>query len=85
MTIALDQSLRIGRLAIAAIVNSSKGCLSIGTASFHAAKHPVAILVHHDDAITAFDIDGSPIAKEDAEKRFPGLLAAFESQTPGSY
>lgn len=80
MTIALDRTLRIGTLAIAAIVNRSTSCRSIGAAAFRVAKHPVAILVHHDGAITAFDLDGSPIAKVEAKKRFPGLVAAFESQ-----
>lgn len=84
MTIALDRTLRFGRLAIAAIVNRSASCRRIGAVTFQAAKHPVAILVQRDGVTTAFDLDGSPIASVDVERRFPGLLSAFESQASTS-
>lgn len=79
MTIVLDEAIRIGETTIAAIVHRSAGCQDVGALSCQAAKHPVAILVGQDDANIAFDLDGSPIAREEIEKRFPGLLLAFVS------
>lgn len=79
MTIVLDEAMRIGETTIAAIVYRSTSCQDIGVISCQAAKHPVAILVRQDDMTIAFDLDGSPIAEEDIEKRFPCLLKAFMS------
>ena len=79
MTIVLDEAMRIGETTITAIVRRSASCQDVCALSCHAAKHPIAILVSQDDAIIAFDLEGSPIAREEIEKRFPGLLIAFES------
>ena len=83
--IILNCTIRIGKLTIAAIVNRSARCRSRCAISLHAAEHPITVLVEQNDAITAFDIDGSPIVREDAEKRLPGLLATFESQPSGPH
>ena len=79
MTIVLDGAIRIGETTIAAIAHRSAGCQDVCAVSCQAAKHPVAILVGQDDAVIAFNLDGSSIAREEIEKRFPGLLRAFVS------
>lgn len=58
MTIALDQSVRIGNWTITAIVNRTLSFHSVGAVSFQASKRPIAILARCAEAIVIFGLDG---------------------------
>lgn len=78
MTAELDNVVRAGAVTAAAIATRSVHCDFRSAVSAHGHKHPVAVLIRRDGVTLAFDIDGSPIAREVLERRFPGRCAEFE-------
>jgi hypothetical protein len=84
MSVALDPVLRVGGVAVAALVECSVNCGRAPAIWFFGTKSPVAILVRRDGATSAFETDGTGIAPDDLERRFPGQRAAFERAADGA-
>ncbi len=78
MTVELDDVIRVGAVAVAALVTRSVHCDFRRAVSIRCAKRPVAVLIRRDDVTTAFEIDGPRIDPDDLERRFPGQRAEFE-------
>lgn len=74
----LDEIIRLGEISVAALVKRSLYCDFSNTVSIHGAKRPIAVLVRCNDVTMAFEINGSRIAQNDLERRFPGQCAEFE-------
>lgn len=85
MRIELDNVLLAGDTAVAALVKRSSHAWRDGTSlSGYGRKEPVAVLVRRHGKTQAFELEGSPIALDDFERRYEGRLAAFEIRVDGS-
>ena len=79
MTVELDNVISIGNVAVAALVQRITHCSDrMGAFSVCCIKRPVALLIHRNGVITAFEIDGQHIDPDDFELRYPGHRPAFE-------
>lgn len=78
MTVRLDPLVRVGDTILAVLSRVSVTGASGQAIWVHGTKRPVAILAYRDGATMAFDSDGTRIAPDDFERRFPGRLAEFQ-------
>lgn len=78
MTVELDDIVRIGDVAIAAVVERSVRRGLWPRMSIYGTKRPAVILIRDEGGTRAFDVDGTPMALNDFDRRFPGQRAEFE-------
>jgi hypothetical protein len=83
MAAVLDQVVRIGDIAVAAVVERAVIAIPLGTASICGSKAPVAVLVHERGTTIAFDIAGARVPLDTFDRRFPRQRARFERQVAG--
>lgn len=76
--VQLDDIIRAGAVSIAALSEQSVHHGTVPSTWILGTKRPVAVLIRRDDETLAFEANGSPIAFDDLEKRFPGGRAEFE-------
>ncbi len=79
MKAELDEIIRMGSTAVAAVIVRAIHCQGgAGTPSFCCAKWPLAVLIRHNGATTAFESNGSRIDADEFERQHPGLRATFD-------
>lgn len=78
MTVELDEVVRVGGVAIAALVERSVRRERWPPVSVFGAKRPAAILIRDGDGTRAFDPNGTPMALDELDRRFPGQRTNFE-------
>jgi hypothetical protein len=72
MTVTLDQIVSVGSLQIAALTDCAVNVIrSNGVVFFTGRKHPVAILIRQDGALSAFRPDGDPMTREQVDELCP--------------
>jgi len=84
MTYVLDDPIKIGDFAFsvlshAAISHHSTRVLK----SFTCSKNPLVVLTLRNSQIGAYDISGNPMALEDVERLYPGIIERFKTAGDG--
>ncbi|RIA47577.1 hypothetical protein [Dichotomicrobium thermohalophilum] len=81
MTVALDTVLRVGDMAVTAVVEQKVQAFHAGDApSFHGTKRPLAILIRRSGVTLAFDATGRALELDAFDRRYPGQRQDFEQQ-----
>ncbi len=79
MKVVLEQPVRIGDVAVAAIVETTITCHEWpGRLAVQSRKRPLAVLVHWAGVIRAYNAEGTGISPDDLDAQFPGQREAFE-------
>jgi len=82
MTVALDQTVTVGGVTVAALVDTMTTARSFGdSVMVSGRKQPVAILWHRNKASGALAPDGSVLSPDEVNTLCPGAWETFTSQT----